>query len=148
MIEQSKNCYPYSESQDFVSQGYCRWKLSLSSAEASVGYDLIRLVLRYISQHFTWRILEHERSRWAKKRRRKRESQPTKASAEEREKLSSGNSYTFIRLNQEHVYILNLIPVSDACYTVVSQLHLKYKERIAQHEQGIGRQILLNDTPL
>jgi hypothetical protein len=32
----------------------------------------LRLVLRYISLHFTWRILEHERSRWAKERRRKK----------------------------------------------------------------------------
>ena len=28
--------------------------------------------MRYISIHFTWRILEHERSRWAKERRRQR----------------------------------------------------------------------------
>ena len=34
----------------------------------------LRLVLRYISLHFPWRILEHEWSRWAKKRRRERAS--------------------------------------------------------------------------
>jgi hypothetical protein len=37
----------------------------LSSAEALVflGFNI---TMRYISLHFTWRILEHERSRWAK----------------------------------------------------------------------------------
>ena len=41
----------------------------LSSAEALVflGFNI---TMRYISLHFTWRIWEHERSRWAKKRRR------------------------------------------------------------------------------
>jgi hypothetical protein len=39
----------------------------LSSAEALVflGFNI---TMRYISLHFTWRILEHERSRWAKER--------------------------------------------------------------------------------
>jgi hypothetical protein len=40
--------------------------------------------MKYISLHFTWRILEHERSRWAKERRRQRKR---KASAEERDML-------------------------------------------------------------
>jgi hypothetical protein len=45
--------------------------LALSSAEALVflGFNI---TMRYISLHFTWRIWEHERSRWAKERRRKR----------------------------------------------------------------------------
>ena len=53
----------------------------LSSAEALVflGFNI---TMRYISLHFTWRILEHERSRWAKERRRQRKR--VKASAEKR----------------------------------------------------------------
>jgi hypothetical protein len=43
---------------------------SLSSAEALVflGFNI---TMRYISLHFTWQILEHERSRWAKELRRR-----------------------------------------------------------------------------
>ena len=44
---------------------------SFSSAEALVflGFNI---TMRYISLHFTWRIWEHEHSRWAKERRRQR----------------------------------------------------------------------------
>jgi hypothetical protein len=46
-----------------------RSTVPLSSAEALVflGFNI---TMRYISLHFTWRIWEHERSRWAKERRR------------------------------------------------------------------------------
>jgi hypothetical protein len=42
-------------------------EIPLSSAEALVflGFNI---TMRYISLHFTWRISEHERSRWAKER--------------------------------------------------------------------------------
>ena len=44
---------------------------SLSSAEDLVflGFNI---TMKYISLHFTWPTLEHERSRWARQRRRQR----------------------------------------------------------------------------
>jgi hypothetical protein len=46
-------------------------QVSLSSTEALVflGFNI---TMRYIPLHFTWWILEQERSRWAKERRRQR----------------------------------------------------------------------------
>jgi hypothetical protein len=80
-------CAIFAVSCDLMKQGYDLhlpqihfWQLNpkpLSSAEALVflGFNI---TMRYISLHFTWRILEHERSRWAKE-------QPIKTSAEERD---------------------------------------------------------------
>jgi hypothetical protein len=61
----------FTQIHDFAMQR----EIPLSSAEALVflGFNI---TMRYISLHFTWRISEHERSRWAKER--------IKASAEER----------------------------------------------------------------
>ena len=43
----------------------------LDSLFCGRGFSFLRM-MRYISLHFTWRIWEYERSRWAKERRRKR----------------------------------------------------------------------------
>jgi hypothetical protein len=60
----------------------------------------LRLVLRYISLHFTWRILEHERSRWAKERRRKiARSQPELKPLRRREVLVYFTSVAVVRGN-------------------------------------------------
>ena len=47
-------------------------QLLISLLRRRFSWLRLRLVLRYISLHFTWWILEQERSRWAKERRQER----------------------------------------------------------------------------
>jgi hypothetical protein len=47
---------------------FCYWSLFCGRGFCWLW---LRLVLRYISLHFTWRILERKRSRWAKPLRRR-----------------------------------------------------------------------------
>ena len=41
-------------------------KASVEASVEALVFLGFNITMRYISLHFTWRILEHERSRWAK----------------------------------------------------------------------------------